>query len=139
MSEFTQQARGQFEVKMTPQGEGKNEGEAGPGASLGRLALDKIFHGDLQGEGHGQMLTAMSGTEGSAGYVAIERFSGRLQGRSGGFVFQHSGQMNRGAKQLLISVVPDSGHGELLGIAGRLEIEISAGQHHYLFSYSLPA
>lgn len=130
-------ARGRFTVKMTPFDEAPGEG-GGSAVSLGRLKLEKQFSGDLEGEGRGQMLTAMTGTQGSAGYVAIEHFSGSLHGRRGGFVFQHSGLMERGTQQLTISVVPDSGHGELSGIAGRFSIAIVEGQHRYEFDYSLP-
>jgi len=130
----THQALGTFDVKMTPQGDAPTEG----GVSLGRMALDKTFAGDLAGVGQGQMLTAMTGTQGSAGYVAIERVTGTLHGRRGSFVFQHTGTMNRGAPQLSISVVPDSGTDELVGIAGSFTLNIVDGQHFYNFSYSLP-
>ena len=84
------------------------------------------------------MLTALTPTQGSAGYVAIERFTGTLHGRSGSFVFQHSGTMDRGAQQLAITVVPGSGTGALAGLSGRLQIHISPGQHAYTFDYVLP-
>jgi hypothetical protein len=84
------------------------------------------------------MLTAMTGTEGSAGYVAMERVTGTLHGREGSFVLQHTGTMNRGAQQLSIAVVPDSGTGKLAGIAGTFAIRIEDGRHYYDFEYSLP-
>ncbi|MEO8849729.1 MAG: DUF3224 domain-containing protein [Casimicrobiaceae bacterium] len=102
------------------------------------MSLDKQFAGDLSGVGNGEMLTAMTQTKGSAGYVAIEQFTGTLHGRAGGFVFQHSGSMTRGAQQLSITVVPDSGTGQLTGITGCLEITIADGKHSYAFSYTLP-
>lgn len=77
--------------------------------------------------------------QGSAGYVAIERVTGTLRGRSGSFVFQHAGTMDRGAQRLAITVVPDSGSGELRGLAGAFEIQIEAGTHRYAFRYTLPA
>ena len=85
------------------------------------------------------MLTAMTPTKGSAGYVAIERVTGTLHGRAGSFVFQHSGTMDRGAQQLSITVVPDSGTGELAGIGGRFTLQIVDGKHLYDFAYTLPA
>ena len=88
------------------------------------MTMDKQFRGDLEGTGQGQMLTAMSPVQGSAGYVAVERVTGKLQGRSGTLVLQHSGTMARGAQQLTISVVPDSGTGELVGAGG------TDGHHH---------
>ncbi|WP_269533489.1 DUF3224 domain-containing protein [Chitinimonas sp. BJYL2] len=128
-------AQGRFQVTMTPQAEtGSTDGVS----NLGRMALDKVFEGDLAGTGKGEMLTAMTQTPGSAGYVAIERFSGSLHGRQGGFVFQHSGTMTRGEKQLSITVVADSGVGELAGIRGEFSIRIIDGQHLYTFDYDLP-
>lgn len=129
-------ATGPFEVQLLPQ---PADGDAVDGLQLGRLQLDKRYHGDLQASGRGQMLSARSSVAGSAGYVAIEQVQGSLQGRSGSFVLQHHGLMDRGAKQLSITVVPDSGAGELLGLAGRMDIRIDAdGRHFYDFDYTLP-
>lgn len=127
-------ARGTFEVKMTPQP--AQDGIGDPG--IGRMALDKQFHGDLAATGKGQMLAAGTDVSGSAGYVALERVSGTLHGRSGTFALQHNGTMTRGTPQLSITVVPDSGSGELLGLAGTLAITITDGQHFYDFEYTLP-
>lgn len=109
-----------------------------PGATPGRLSLDKQFHGDLLAVGQGEMLTAITGVDGSAGYVAIERVVGTLHGRNGSFVFQHSGIMNRGDQQLSISVVPDSGTEQLAGISGVFSLTIVDSKHVYAFDYSLP-
>ena len=132
----THQASGAFDVQMQPQ-PAANETPT-PGATLGRLLLNKTYHGDLQATAQGQMLSAITPTTGSAGYVAIEHVSGTLHGRAGSFVLQHSGLMNRGEKQLVITVVPDSGSGELAGLQGRLDIRISEGKHFYDMAYSLP-
>ena len=130
-----QVARGTFTVDIKPAG----EGAAADGVTLGRMSLNKKFEGDLLGTGAGEMLTALTSVKGSAGYVAIERVTGKLAGRSGSFVFQHTGTMNHGAQQLSITVVPDSGTGELQGIAGTFRIDIRDGKHFYAFEYSLPA
>lgn len=127
-------ARGTFEVKLDPQ----PLSERGQNAQLGRLSIDKQFHGDLEATSQGEMLSAMTSTEGSAGYVALERVSGRLGGRPGSFVLQHNGLMARGAPQLTIQVVPDSGTDELAGLAGQMTIQIADGVHGYEFVYSLP-
>lgn len=134
---MTSQAKGAFEVKATPLA--WNESAAGSVSehSLGRFLLDKHYHGDLEGTGEGQMLTAGSAEKGSAAYVAIERVAGTLQGRNGTFSLTHSGTMNRGALQLSVSIVPDSGTGELQGIAGTLEIKITEGKHNYELNYTL--
>ncbi|HEX6104450.1 MAG TPA: DUF3224 domain-containing protein [Gemmatimonadales bacterium] len=127
------QARGTFEVKLTPvPGEGAD-------SALGRMTLEKEFHGDLQASARGQMLTAMTPVEGSAGYVAIERVEGTLDGRAGSFILQHSGTMDRDQPELTITVVPDSGTGELEGLTGRMTIEIEDGKHSYELEYTLPA
>jgi hypothetical protein len=108
-------------------------------ASLGRFALDKVYHGGLDGTGRGQMLTAGSPKEGSAGYVAIERFEGKLDGREGAFALLHRGTMTPAGQTLEVTVVPGSGTGALAGISGTLEIRIEGKQHSYDFRYELPA
>lgn len=129
-----QLATGTFEVATKPQA----TPEETPGASLGRMSLDKQFSGDLRAVGKGEMLTAVTPTKGSAGYVAIERVTGTLHGREGSFVFQHSGIMERGEQRLSITVVPDSGTGQLAGLSGTFTLRIVEGKHHYEFAYSLP-
>lgn len=132
---MTQRATGPFEVKMTPQ----SSDDIGNGAPVGRMSLDKKFTGELEGTGKGEMLTGMTATQGSAGYVAMERVSGTLKGKRGTFILQHRGIMTRGAPDLAINVVPDSGTGDLAGIAGTMRIRIEAGgKHFYDFEYTLP-
>lgn len=131
---MTMHARGTFDVKMTPQPAQDDVGDA----SIGRMALDKAFHGDIEATGKGQMLAAGTDVAGSAGYVALERVSGSVHGRRGTFALQHSGTMDRGAAQLSIAVVPDSGTGELTGLAGTLAIAMAEGRHSYDFEYTLP-
>jgi Protein of unknown function (DUF3224) len=135
---MTFQATGEFEVVMTPQGTLEPTPDPTPGTTLGRLSLAKTFSGDLTGVGQGEMLTAMTPTAGSAGYVAIERVTGVLHGRQGSFVLQHAGTMNRGVPQLSVTVVPDSGTDALAGLAGRFHIDNTGGRHRYVFDYTLP-
>jgi hypothetical protein len=126
-------AKGTFEVKLQSLGfEGANED-----AKLARRSIDKQLVGDLEASSVGQMLSAMTATTGSAGYVAIEMVTGTLHGKHGSFVLQHTGIMNRGAPSLLVVVVPDSGTGELTGLAGTFSINIVDGKHHYEFAYRL--
>lgn len=128
---MTTHAGGTFEVKLTPQDDKAED------STRGRMFIDKQFHGDLEATGNGQMLTAMTSVKDSAGYVAIERVSGTLHGRSGSFVLQHSGTMTRGEQQLSVTVVPDSGADQLAGLRGRMIIKIADGKHYYEFEYSL--
>ena len=131
---MTIHAHGAFEVSVSPQPpDDKTEG-----STLGRMLLDKQFHGDLVGRSVGQMLTGMARIQGSGAYVAIERFSGKLHGRSGSFILQHLGIMTRGVPQLSVNVVPDSGADELEGISGAMTILIDHGKHSYMFDYTLP-
>lgn len=125
-------ASGTFEVKLTPQ-----TPEDANSPALARMILDKQFHGDLEGTSKGQMLSAGTSVQGSAGYVAIERVAGTLHGRSGTFVLQHNGLMDRGKPSLSIIVVPDSGTGDLAGLTGRMSIDIADGRHSYEFEYTL--
>ena len=125
---ITTHASGTFDVKLTPAED----------ATFGRMSIDKQFHGDLEGTSKGEMLSAATSVKGSAGYVAIERVTGSLKGRSGTFVFQHSGTMTRGALMLSVTVIPDSGTGQLTGLTGKMAINIVDGKHFYDFDYTLP-
>jgi len=130
---MTTRASGTFDVKLTPQtAEDKAE------TPMGRLSIDKQFHGDVEATSQGEMLFAGGPAKGAGGYVAIERVSGTLHGRSGTFALQHSGTMTRSGTQLTIVVVPDSGTGQLAGLTGSMTIKIENGQHHYELDYALP-
>lgn len=126
-------AKGTFEVKLEP----KPLDDSAAEATLARMSIGKQFRGDLDTVGKGEMLSAGTSVKSSAGYVAIERISGTLHGRSGAFVLQHSGTMTRGTPELSVTVVPDSGTGELTGLAGRMTIDIAGGKHSYEFEYTL--
>ena len=128
---MTTHASGTFEVKLTPQHDKSSD------STLGRMTVAKQIHGDLEGTSTGQMLTAGTAVTGSAVYVAIEKVSGTLHGRKGTFILHHTGVMTRGAPQLTITVVPDSGTGELEGLTGKMNIIIANGKHSYEFEYTL--
>lgn len=126
-------AAGPFDVKITPQDDNSED------PLLNRMLLDKSYLGDLEATSKGQMLTAGSAVKGSGAYVAIEKVSGTLNGRSGTFILQHVGTMNRNVPQLTITVVPDSGTGDLEGISGNMNITIApGGKHSYDLEYELP-
>jgi hypothetical protein len=129
---MTTQASGTFEVKMPNAADDK-------GAAIGRFSLDKRFHGDLEGTSKGEMLAVNTAVTGSAGYVAMEQVTGTLNGRTGTFALQHTGTMTRGAPELSVTVVPDSGTGELAGLSGKMDIKITDGKHFYEFDYTLAA
>jgi hypothetical protein len=126
-------ATGTFNVKLTPQA-----GTSGGEPAVGRMTIDKQFHGDLEATSRGEMLAVMTTVQGSAGYVAMEVVSGTLAGRRGTFALQHSGSMDRGTPSLSVQVVPDSGTGELAGLAGAMRIIIADGKHSYEMDYRLP-
>jgi hypothetical protein len=132
-ADLAKHATGTFEVKVNPE----QPDDKAEGSTLGRMSLDKQFHGDLEAASKGQMLTAGTDVNGSAGYVAIERVTGTLNGRKGSFVLQHSGTMSKGALQQSIIVVPDSGSGELVGLTGKMTIIAAQGKHAYDFEYAL--
>ena len=129
-------AKGTFDVKVTPLAAEDNVGDP----TIGRLSLDKTWSGDLSGTSKGQMLGSQSETEkGSGGYVAMERFTGTLNGKRGSFSLQHHGTMVGGKFEINVYVVPGTGSGELAGISGTLKIIIEGGKHFYEFEYSLPS
>jgi hypothetical protein len=127
------QATGTFDVKLNT----LPAYDTTEGSMLGRMSIDKQYHGDLEGTGTGEMLTAMTSDKDSGAYVAVERVIGTLQGRRGTFEFVHRGIMTDGAQDLSITVVPDSGTDQLKGIAGSIAIEIADGKHSYRFDYTL--
>ena len=125
-------AEGTFTVKLTP--------AAGTHASesvVGRFLLDKVFHGPLEGTAGGQMISVMGSETGSAAYSAIEFVTGTLHDRAGTFAMQHTGVMTRGTSTLVITVVPDSGTGDLKGLTGQMSITNQDGSHSYKFDYAL--
>jgi len=127
-------ATGTFEVKVVPQAA---DDQSKP-AAVSRMSIDKQFHGGLEGTSRVEGLTAGTDVKGSAVYVAIEQFTGTLAGRKGSFLLHHTGIMTRGAPQLTVSVVPDSGTGQLVGLTGEMNITIADGKHSYDFAYTLP-
>lgn len=127
---MTARATGTFEVKMAPLAGDDDWG------AFGRMSIDKEFAGDLAGTSKGQMLAARTEVEGSAGYVALERVTGTLEGREGTFVLQHNGMMRRGTPGLEVVVVADSATGDLAGLSGTMEITFEGG-HGYVFDYTL--
>ena len=127
-------AIGEFVVNLLPLPvEGQPES-----SKMGRMSIDKSISGDLVATTRGQMLSAMTDVKGSAGYVAIEKVDGTLKGKKGTFVLQHSGTMNKGSPSLSVTVVPDSGTGDLIGLLGQFRFIIEAGKHSYEFTYELP-
>ncbi|ATG59475.1 MULTISPECIES: DUF3224 domain-containing protein [Pseudoalteromonas] len=125
---------GQFTVALTPL-DGYAKGQNG--INLGRMSIDKTFTGKLNASSQGEMLSAMTPVQGSAGYVAIEQVIGELEGKKGSFVLQHFGTMDKGQDSLILNVISDSGTDELEGLAGSMKIRIENGVHYYDFQYTL--
>jgi len=132
---MTTHARGAFDVTMTPHAPDTTADRS----PVGRLSLHKQYHGALDATSAGQMLAVTTTVDGSAGYVALEGVTGTLHGRRGAFALQHSGTMTRGVPHLTVTIVPDSGAGQLVGLAGAMVIAIIDGQHTYDLTYTLPA
>ena len=128
---MTASASGTFAVKLTPM-----PADTSSDSAVGRLLIDKQFHGDLEATSKGEMLAVSTAVKDSVGYVAMEVVTGKLQGRSGSFTLQHSGTMTRGTPHLSVTVVPDSGTGELVGLAGQMTIKIADSKHSYDFAYT---
>ncbi|HTJ01539.1 MAG TPA: DUF3224 domain-containing protein [Methylovirgula sp.] len=124
-------ATGEFDVQLTP--------TSTQDAVVGSMAISKTFRGDLAATSTGQMLAIGTAVKGSAGYVAMERVSGTLAGKTGTFALQHSGTMDKGTPTLSVTVVPDSATDELTGLTGAMTIRIETGKHFYSFSYVLPS
>jgi Protein of unknown function (DUF3224) len=134
---MSQRATGTFDVKVTPQ---KPDTQVARAANLNRLTIDKRFHGDLEAVSKGEMLALQSDVKGSAGYVALERVTGKLKGKTGSFVLQHSATMTRGEAESRISVLPDSATGELRGLTGTMTITVGEdGAHSYAFDFRIEA
>ena len=124
---------GTFNVTITPE----TLSDTAAQSRLGRLSLDKRYHGALEASAQGEMLSARAGVPGSAGYVALERVEGSLDGRHGSFYLQHSGTMTRGTPALSVTVVPDTGTDQLQGLTGSLSIRIEEDKHYYDFTYEI--
>jgi Protein of unknown function (DUF3224) len=127
-------AVGSFEVQITPQSQNENTP-----AQISLLFLSKQFQGDLQGNSKGQMLGAMTAVQGSGAYVALELVTGVLNGKHGSFVLQHKGTMRNGVYNMEVTVVPDSGTDNLVGISGTMKIIIEGGKHTFEFEYTIPS
>jgi hypothetical protein len=124
---------GPFDVKLAPE----TVTPADP--SLGRMSIDKVFHGALDATSKGAMLSIGNPSAGAAAYVALETVTGTLDGRAGSFVLMHNATMEKGNGVLNVTVVPGSGTGALAGLAGKMNIRIESGKHFYDFDYTLPA
>jgi hypothetical protein len=126
-------AVGEFDVKLIPR-----TPQSDDEPTIGRLFLDKQYHGELSGPSKGDMLSNQTASTGAAVYVAVERFSGTLQGRSGSFVMAHVGTMTREGQKLNVIIVPGSGTDQLAGIDGTMMIRIADKKHFYEIDYTLP-
>jgi hypothetical protein len=125
-------ANGEFEVKLAP----APNAALTEGSGIGRMTLDKQYHGALHAAGHGEFLSYRGAVPTSAVYVAIEKVTGTLDGREGSFALQHQGVMGGEHDGLRIIIAPDSGSGALAGIRGKMDIRIEDGKHFYSLDYS---
>jgi hypothetical protein len=123
-------AKGPFDVTLTPQ-------QTADDAAVARMLLYKEFHGDLEAIAHGEMMAAHEPLTGAGVYVAIDRVTGTLHGKSGSFLIAHRGIRNADGQDLSIVIVPGSGTGQLTGITGAVSIEIVDKKHFYSMEYAL--
>lgn len=130
---MTKTIKGEFELSVTPNEISDIEQPLG----LMKMVFNKTFHGELSGSSIVSMMGIMNKETGSGGYVAIEKFDGKLEGKKGSFYLQHSSSMNNGAQNQSINIIPNSGADELSGITGSMIIEIKDGKHFYIFDYDL--
>jgi hypothetical protein len=131
-------AAGTFEVKVAPAEASEFEKAAG----LSRYTLEKTLHGDLEGTARGEMLASAEEANGAMMYVAVDKVTGTLHGKQGGFTLLHRATMIKGdaaSAKMEIVIAAGSGTGELAGIAGTFTIVIDAkGGHSYTMEYTLP-
>jgi hypothetical protein len=107
------------------------------GAMLGRIHIERSFQGDLEGEATAELLTATA-ENGAAVYLALDRISGRLEGREGSFVLHHRGILSADGAEIDGAIVPGSGTGELKGITGQGAITVDEdGTHRLTLEYEL--
>lgn len=85
---------------------------------LRRASATQLFRGDIEGEGQLEVLLTYH-ADGSASTVGLERVVGRVGGRCGSFVLEHSGCVEDGVTKSNFSVVPGSGTDDLHGLRGR--------------------
>ncbi len=109
-----------------------------PAEGITRYSINKQIHGGLEATTQGEMFSAGDPQHGHAGYVAIERVTGTLDGKQGSFVLQHMASLDASGSHMTVKVIPGSGSGDLQGITGTFEIKITDGQHNYDLTYELP-
>jgi hypothetical protein len=100
----------------------------------------KHFSGSLEGRATTLFLSAFDQQAGVGTYLAMESFVGALDGRAGAFSFAHSATTDGGPERQheLVVIVPGSGTGELVGIAGTGAVRIDAeGTHHLDLDYQV--
>ena len=106
------------------------------GTEVSRVHISRTFTGDLEGSSDAELLIAKS--EGGGGYVGHDRISGSLQGRSGSFVFQHSGLMGPDGVTNTGTIGPGSGTDGLEGIGGEgTMLADEDGNHTLTLTYEL--
>ncbi|WP_328902110.1 MULTISPECIES: DUF3224 domain-containing protein [unclassified Streptomyces] len=112
------------------------EPEEGPRMVRGEVG--RVWRGDLEGRSTAVLLMSQS-ADGSAGYVASERFEGALGGRKGSFVMHHSNIMGGDAPPEPATgyVVPGSGRGALTGLTGKCTWVHRGDEHLFTLTYEL--
>jgi len=111
--------------------------EAPGEAKLTRASVTKTYTGDIEGDAQVEYLM-MYRADGSASFVGLERFTGRIKGKSGTFVLQRTGVFEGGQAKESYSVIADSATGELKGLSGDGKTAVGHGMEHpFTLSYEL--
>ncbi|WP_460677298.1 DUF3224 domain-containing protein [Hymenobacter coalescens] len=95
--------------------------------ALARASATQQFRGDIEGTGQLEVLLTYH-SDGSASSVGLERVVGRVGGRQGSFVLEHSGSVEDGVSKANLAVVPGSGTHGLGGLRGRGWVVRPAGR-----------
>lgn len=106
------------------------------GTELSRVHISRTFTGDLEGESTAELMIAKAA--GGGGYIGHDRITGRLNGKQGTFVFQHTGVMSPDGVSNSGTIVPGTATGELVGLIGDgTMLADDEGNHTFTLAYEL--
>jgi hypothetical protein len=104
------------------------------GAELFQMEVKVQYHGELEGEGIIHYLFA-DNPDRKGSFVGLEKVTGSVAGRSGSFIFQHTGTFDNDHIVDTLIVLPGSGDGSLQGISGTVLFDIPNHMETYPFTF----